>query len=208
MGSDFKADFSYSLATEKDALAKLPEAEKVLNVITKELLMEATCDREIWVYLCNGLNTKGTEYTNQAGLAKLYNHNVIFIDIGSGEAFSELLSHEIAHILDNYMAESVLAPFSELTPSKFKTSGNDKYTQGSEDKEIWFYNKNCKISDKEDRTIILGEMFNAIAISTPNEKFVAENVKKKADFMAKALEESFDFCKASPGGPWNIYRLY
>lgn len=206
MGSDFKSDFSYKIASEEDALAKLAMAEKILSIVPTELLKEANDNREIWVYLCKGLDTKGVDYTKNAGLTKIYNHNVIFIDVGTDdETFAELFCHQIAHILDNYMPESVLAPFSELTPSEYKKSGNDKYTQQSSDEEIWFYNKDCKISDKEDRTITLGEMFNAIINYTPTEKFLAKEVKAKADFLVKAIVKSFDSCKDSDGAPLNVY---
>ena len=209
MGSDFKTDFSYSLTSQKDATAKIALAEKIFRVFPNEMLKEATNNREIWVYLCQGLDNKGKDYTKKAGTTELYNHKVIFIDIACEEnEFVELLYHQFAHILDEYMPNNVKEGFSALTPDKVKKSGeNEKYTQESKSEEVWFYNKNCKISEEEDRVTTLGEMFNAIYSSTPGECFVSENVKKKADFMAKALIENFEICQKNPNGPWEVYII-
>ncbi len=218
MGSAFKTDFTYSQADSKEVLEKLTMAERVFNVLPKDFLMEVTNNREIWVYLCKNLDNKGTEYTKFSGQTELYNHKLIFIDIScDDEIFTELLCHEFAHILDDYMSESVLTGFGDITPENIKKAAytnsytkelTDKYTQKDSEKgDIWFYNKYCKISEKEDRVITLGEMFNVILVSIPSEEIKEENVKKKASFMAKALEESFDFCKKGYTQPWEMYIM-
>ena len=218
-GEGFKTDFSYLKVTDEDLTSKLSMAEKVLDEIPPELLMEATADREIWVYFCKKLDNKGTEYSKLSAITELYNHKLILIDVScNDERFAELLCHGFAHILDDYMSESIKDGFSQLTPDNIKAAGytnsyqnipSDQYTPYDSDKSnVWFYNSYCRINEKEDRTYTLGEMFRIYVVQASGEKFSYEIVKKKAAYMSYALEQTFDYCKEADKQLWEIAFPY
>ncbi|MBR6572875.1 MAG: hypothetical protein IKK77_04085 [Clostridia bacterium] len=218
-GEDFKPGFSYSLISKTDFDAKLNMAKKVLEVLDAELLTEATAGREIWVYLCAGLDNKNTEYSELAAHTELYNHKVILIDAKcSDNKFAELLCHEFAHILDDYFPQSIKDGFSSITPENIKSEAytgdyknisSDQYTPYDSDKNnVWFYNNYCRINEKEDRTITLGEMFRNYVVASSGDLFNFENVKKKAGYLSKALEETFDYCKETERQLWEIAYSY
>ena len=220
VGKDFKTDFSFTNADGVDVIPKLKVVEKIFDVLPQELLMEATADREIWVYFCNELDNKGMEYTKDAVLTQLYNHNLILINAAgvSDNKFAELLCHEFAHILDNYMPEKVKNGFSNLTPQDIKSAAytndykklpSDQYTPYDKDKSnVWFYNNYCRINEKEDRVITLGEMFKIYTMQFSGENLSYENVKKKTAYLSKALEESFDFAKEYENQHWELAFPY
>ncbi len=219
VGKDFKTDFKYTNADGVDVLPKLKVVEKVFEVLPAELLMEATADREIWVYFCSELDNKDTEYSDLAVLTELYNHKLILIDSRcSDNRFAEMLCHEFAHILDDYMPQSVKNGFSKITPEDIKAAAytndykklpSDQYTPYDSDKDnVWFYNNYCRINEKEDRVITLGEMFKIYAVQSSGENFAYENVKKKAGYLTHALEVTFDYCKETDKQHWELAFPY
>lgn len=219
VGNAFKTDFSYVNADGVDVIPKLKVAEKVFEVLPAELLMEATAGREIWVYFCAELDNKGTEYSKNAVLTELYNHKLILIDSRcSDNRFAELLCHEFAHILDDYMPQRVKNEFSKVTPDDIKAAAytndytkisSNQYTPYDSDKSnVWFYNNYCRINEKEDRVITLGEMFKIYAVQASGENFAYENVKKKAGYLSHALEETFDYCKEDENQHWELAFPY
>lgn len=219
MGDGFKPEFRYSLISETDFAAKLKMAKKVLEVLPPDLLTEASAGREIWVYLCTGLDNKNTEYSELAAHTELYNHKLILIDAKcSDNRFVELLCHEFAHILDDYFPQSIKDGFSSITPENIKSAAytgdyknisSDQYTPYDSDKSnVWFYNNYCRINEKEDRTITLGEMFRNYAVASSGANFNFENVQKKAGYLSKALEETFDYCKETERQLWELAYSY
>ena len=193
--------------------------EKIFDVLPTELLFEATSGREIWVYFCTEIDNKGKEYTSNAVLTELKNHKLILIDASCSDTrFAEALCHEFAHILDDYLPQSVKDGFGALTPDDIKAAAytndytkisSDQYTAYDKDKSnVWFYNNYCRINEKEDRVITLGEMFKIYATQSSGENFTYENVKKKAAYLSKALEECFDYGKQYENQHWELAFPY
>ncbi len=218
-GKDFKTDFTFAMADGVDVIPKLKVAQNVFDALPSELLLEATAGREIWVYFCTDLDNKGTEYSKLSVLTQLYNHKLILIDARCSEdRFAELLCHEFAHILDDYMSDSVKTGFSLLTPEHIRAAAytndytkisSDQYTPYDEDKSnVWYYNNYCRINEKEDRTITLGQMFKNYVVKSTGEQFAYENIGKKAGYLSKALEETFDYCKETENQLWELAYPY
>ena len=108
--------------------------------------------------------------------------------------------------------------FSNITPEKIKSAAytnnyekisDDKYTPYDKDNtEVWFYNNYCRINEKEDRVITLGEMFRVHAVPSSGENFGFDNIMKKAGYLSHALEETFDYCANNERQLWEVAYPY
>ena len=201
-------------ADDKSIYAKMQDISKVLAYFPKGMTNEIGRGQEIWIYLCGKLQNTATGgyvdgFATQHGIYPL-----IIIDVNcSDNYFSEMLVHEMSHLIDYCVNAKWINGWTNLLPESimskaYLNSYNEKdsnaytpYDSGAT--EVWFYNNYARTYPNEDRAVIFQKMYLSYVDGKMTDEFKTyENLLKKARYYCVMLRSNFESCRNADTLPW------